>query len=243
MIYDTIIIGGGPAGLSAAIYAARFNLKAIVLYKDFGGLIVNSHWIENYPGFKGINGYDLMKKFEEHVKQFKVKMENEEVVNIKKIKSNFEIMTKKSKYITKTLIFATGTDRAKLNVPGEKEFNGKGVHYCASCDATFYKNKIVGVVGGSDAAAKEALLLAEYAKEVYMIYRREHIRSEPITCEQVRKNKKIKVISNTNVLEIKGKDKVEYVVLDKAIMEVKNLNWMLCLLKLVVFLVLNWQVN
>lgn len=215
MVYDVIIIGGGVAGYSAAIYAARFNLKTLVLAERLGGSLQDTHVVENYPGYRSISGYDLMKKFEEHVKDYKVEISEEEVVDVKKKKENFYIRTKKATYVTKTIIFATGIERRTANIRGEKRFKNKGVSYCAACDAPLFKGKIVAVVGGSDSAAKEALLLANYAKNVYIIYRKERIRAEPINLGRIKRKKKIKVINNTNVVEIGGDDYVTYITLDK----------------------------
>jgi len=214
VVYDTLIIGGGPAGLTAAIYASRFKLSAIVIAKDRGGLLQLVHKIENWPGEKSISGIDLMNKMIDHVKHFDVPVEDDEVVSIEK-PENFIVKTKQGKeYEAKTIIVATGTQRRKLGVPGEKEFFGRGVSYCATCDAPFFKDKNVGVVGGSDASAVEALMIAEHAKKVYIIYRKAEIRAEPITKEKIANTKNIEIITNTNVTEIKGDKMVTSVMFD-----------------------------
>lgn len=211
-MYDVIIIGGGPAGLAAAIYATRYEMKPLVLYKEAGGTLANAPHVDNYPGLPGLTGFEVMKKIEEHAKGFEVEMKNEEVTSIEK---GFKVKTKQgNEYEGKTVIIATGTERRKLNVPGEKEFLGKGVSYCATCDGPLYKDAVVGVVGGSDSAAKEALLLADYAKKVYIIYRKEKIRSEPATTKQVDANPKIEIINNSNVVEIFGEQMMKGVKLD-----------------------------
>lgn len=216
MKYDLIIIGSGPAGLSASIYASRYKINHLVIGKAPGGLMTEASKIENYPGFKSISGIELMKKFQEHAQSFGVKIEQDEVIKIEKENKSFKITTSQGKkYQTKTIILALGTERRKLNIPGEKKFLGKGVSYCAVCDAMFYKDKIVAVVGGSDAAAMSALLLSEQAKKVYLIYRKSKLRAEPIIVERTEKNPKIEIIYQTNIKEIKGKDKLEKVVLDK----------------------------
>ena len=191
-MYDIIIIGGGVSGIAAAIYSARFNLKTLILSQETGGLIQYTHLVENYPGYKSISGPQLADKFKEHVDDYKdlVDIKEEPAVDIEKKNSIFKVKTQKSSYEGKTILIATGTRRKELNAKGEKQFKNRGVSYCAVCDATFTKNKIVGVVGGSDSAAKEALLLSEYAKKVYIIYRKEKIRAEPIN--QKRIGKKIK---------------------------------------------------
>jgi len=215
MIYDLIIVGGGPAGLSAAIYAGRFRMKTIVLAREMGGTVVNTHLIENWPGFKSLSGVELMEKIGDHVKSVGVEIRQAEVMEIKRKDKNFLIKSDGGEFEAKTVLLATGTKHRKLNVPGEKEFYGRGVSYCAVCDAVFFKDKIVAVVGGSDSAAKEALLLSEYGKRVYIIYHREKIRAEPINAERVAANKKIEVINNTSVLEIRGDKFVQSVMLDK----------------------------
>ena len=158
VIYDTIVIGGGVAGYSTAIYAGRFNLKTLIIAKKYGGLLQHTHVVENYPGYRSISGYELVKKFEEHVKDYNVDLAEEEVISIEKKGIKFIIKTSKNKYIGKTIVFATGSERKRLNIKGEKKFFNHGLSYCALCDAPIYKNKIVGVIGGSDSAAKESLL-------------------------------------------------------------------------------------
>ncbi len=216
-MHDLIIIGGGPAGLSAAIYAARFKLDTLVIAKEVGGLIMTTNLIENWPGKKKTSGLALMKNIEEHAKSLGVPIITDEVISIKKLttlRNGFRVKAKQKNYECRALILATGTKRRKLNVPGEKKYYGRGVSYCATCDAPLFKDKVIGVVGGSDSAAKEALLSAEYAKKVYIIYRRERIRAEPIIAERVYKNKKIKIINNANVLKIKGNGLMNKVILD-----------------------------
>lgn len=214
-MYDVIIIGGGIAALSAALYAGRFQLKTLVLAEKLGGTIILTNDISNYPGFKKITGMDLFEKIKQHAQDYNIEILEKKATNVEKSKDFFKVSAKEKTYQTKTIIFATGTEWRKLNVPGEKEFENKGVHYCALCDGPLYKNKIIGVVGGSDSAAKEALLLAEYGKKVYIIYRKEKIRAEPINAKRIEKNKKIKIINNTNVKEIKGEKFVKSVIIDK----------------------------
>ncbi|MDP7506476.1 MAG: FAD-dependent oxidoreductase [Candidatus Woesearchaeota archaeon] len=222
--FDTIIIGTGCAGFGAAIYSGRFNLKTLILGKIMGGTINTTHSVENYPGFTQIGGMALANKLKEHAMEYDITLKEEKVIKIKKQDTLFHISTKEDNYLTKTIIFCTGTEVRKLNIPGEKEFTGKGVHYCALCDGYFYKNKIVGVVGGSDSAAKEALLLSQYAKKVYIIYRKEKIRAEPINYKKVIENKKIEIITNTNILEIKGDKFVNQIIFDKPYKRKKEFN-------------------
>jgi thioredoxin reductase len=159
--YDVLIIGGGPAGLSAAIYAARYNLKAVVLSKNMGGLAATAHKICNFPTHHDIKGFELMQRFTEHVKNLGVKIIFEEVKTITGKDNNFSVKTNKNTYKTKKIIIGAGTQRKRLDVPGEGKLSGRGVSYCATCDAPFYKNKKVIVVGGGDAALTAALLLVK----------------------------------------------------------------------------------
>ncbi len=216
-LYDILIIGGGCAGLPAAMYAGRFGLKTLVLAEQPGGTIILTDVVENYPGFIRLTGLELAQKLQEHAESYKdVTIKAERVVDVAKKGEHYWVKTQEYEYETKTIIFSTGTEWKKLNVPGEKELANKGVHYCALCDGAFYKNKILGVVGGSDSAAKEALLLTQWAQKVYIIYRGDQIHPEPINMERVLANKKIEIINNTNITEIKGEQKVTSVIFDKA---------------------------
>ncbi len=215
MIYDLAIIGGGPAGLSAAIYAARFRMKFVVLAGNMGGTLVNTHLIENWPGEKSLSGAALMDKMREHAESLGALIKMASVSKISKKGDAFAISTDSGDFEAASIILATGTKHRKLGVPGEDKFHGRGVSYCAVCDAAFFRNKTVAVIGGSDSAAKEALLLSEFAQKAYLIYRKEKIRAEPINAERVAKNKKIEVITKTNVVEIKGDKFVTKAVLDK----------------------------
>jgi thioredoxin reductase (NADPH) len=190
-------------------------MKTIVLARELGGTVVNTHLIENWPGFKRLSGAELMEKIGDHVRNVGVEIKQAEVKGIKKKGKDFMIKSDEGDFEARAVLLATGTKHRKLGVPGEEEFYGRGVSYCAVCDAAFFKDKVLAVVGGSDSAAKEALLLSDYGKKVHIIYRREKIRAEPINAERVEANKKIEVINNTNVLEIKGDKFVQSVMLDK----------------------------
>jgi thioredoxin reductase (NADPH) len=203
-IWDLIIIGGGPGGLGAAIYAARFKMKTLVLAKHLGGTVAFTHIIENYPGLGSVSGMEFVDAFVKHAQMYKIPIKDEEVLDVSKKGDLFSVKTHHGTYVGRSLLFATGTEHKKLGVPGETKFVSKGVSYCAVCDGPLFKDKVVGVVGGSDSAAKEALFLARYAKKVYIIYRREKIRAEPVTTTQVEKEKKIEIIPNAIVTEIKG---------------------------------------
>ncbi len=215
-IYDVVIIGGGVSGFGAAIYAGRFFMKVAVITEKPGGTVALTDNVENYPGFKQVTGLELVNKIEDHMKSYNVKTVEGRVKEIRRCgKHCFRIVVNKKYLTTKTIIFATGTEVQKLNVKGEEEYKGLGVHYCALCDGPLYKDKVIAVVGGSDSAAKEALFLTEYAKKVYIIYRGEKIRPEPINFKRVYKNKKIEVITKTEVKEIKGNGSVSSLVLSR----------------------------
>ncbi|MFH0837141.1 MAG: FAD-dependent oxidoreductase [Candidatus Aenigmatarchaeota archaeon] len=220
-MYDIIIIGAGISGYAGAVYAGRLKLKTLVIGKERGGALVTTDVIENYPGFKSITGAELAAKVREHAMEYKdsVKFIDDTVTKIDRKNSVFTIHTEsKKEYKALTVLYATGTSHRKLNVPGEKEFFAKGVHTCALCDGTFYKDKIVAVIGGSDSAAKEAILLTQWAKKVYIIYRKEKIRAEPANSERVDekvKEGKIEIITNTNIKEIIGERFVKKIVLDR----------------------------
>lgn len=228
--FDVIIVGAGGVGLAAAMYSARLGLKTLVLGASYGselpigGVITTTNVVENYPGFIRLTGQELAKKIEEHARSYKlVTIKEEKVLDIKKEKESFIVKTEKSEYKSLTIIFATGTKWKKLDVPGSKKFENKGVNYCALCDGPLFKNKIVSLVGGSDSATKDALVLAESAKKVYIIYRGEQIHPEPINMERIKKNKKIEIINNTNITEIRGDKFVEEIILDKSYKGKKSL--------------------
>jgi thioredoxin reductase (NADPH) len=204
--YDLLIIGSGITGYSAAIYAARFKMNTIVIGELPGGLITTTHLVENWPGIISISGLELAENLKKHAEANGVPIINDKVIDIKqKTDSTFQVKTSNGQeFSTKTILFATGTTRRKLGIKGEKEFENKGVSYCAVCDGALFKNKTVAVIGGSDSAAKESLYLAEHASKVYIIYRGEKIRAEPINYERVTQNKKIEIITKKNVIEIYG---------------------------------------
>lgn len=217
-IYDFLSLGMGSAGMAGAVYAARFNLRTCVIGLETGGLLNEASRVENYPGFVSIPGIDLMFKFREHVESLGVTLVEDEITGVNRKDNVFETTTRSNGIIkSRTILFALGSTRRKLNVPGEKELVGKGVAYCATCDAPFFRGKTVGVVGGGDAAAQAALLLAEYAKKVYIIYRREQIRAEPIYRSRLGKCANVEIIPNANVLEILGTKVIEKVILDREV--------------------------
>ncbi len=211
--FDVVILGGGPAGFSAAIYAARGAVStAIVDVNMLGGQPSNYLELENYPGFQLVGGYDLMEKFEEHADKFGVKkfpMQEIEKVDLAQKK----IYTKEYEFSAKSIIIATGAQPQKLGVLGEKEFVGRGVSYCAVCDGAFYKDKAVAVVGGGNSAIEEAIYLTKFAKKVYVIHRRDKLRADKIIQERAFKNQKIEFIWNSIVFEIQGENIVKSILL------------------------------
>ncbi len=213
--FDLIIVGAGPAGYTAAIYATRYKMKTLILAETFGGLAADASVVENYPGLIGLSGFELMEKFRDHAVKLGTLIKQASVVKIEKKDKRFDVTTSNGDIFTaKTIILALGTRRRHLNIPGEDKFSGKGVSYCATCDAAFYKGKIVSVVGGSDSAAQAALLLSRYASKVYILYRRDKLRAEPSYVSQIEQNERIEVIHNVNVTELKGMEHLETVVLD-----------------------------
>jgi thioredoxin reductase (NADPH) len=205
------IIGAGPAGCSAAIYAVRSGIKAIIFDKGFGGgLAAISPNIENYAGFESISGIDLTEKMKKHTTKYTKINFNEEVKKITKINDKFIIETEKKKYTTKAVILCTGTVYRKLNIKGEKELAGKGVTYCAVCDGYFFKDKEVAVIGGGNTALVEAVFLKQIGcKKVYLIHRRDQLRAEKAYQEDAIK-KGVEIIYETHVKGIYGNEKVEY---------------------------------
>jgi len=229
--YDFLIIGAGGTGLASAMYAARLGLRTLVLGTSYGselpigGVITTTNLIENFPGFKKTTGLELTKKLEEQTRSYKlVTIKEEEALKVEKKKDCFFVKTNKETYQTKVILFATGTKWRKLNVLGSLKFERKGVNYCALCDAPLFRNKIVAVVGSGDSAVKEALLLTEYAKRVYLIVRGDKVHPEPINLERLKKNKKIVVITKTNITEIKGKNVLSSIVLDEPYESKKEIN-------------------
>lgn len=205
-MYDLIIIGAGPGGLSAGLYASRMGLTTLILEKlSPGGQIVKSSEIENYPGICEVkNGMEFMECWPKQTTKFGAKIVLEEVIEIKKEKE-FIIKTNKNIYTSKAVILATGATPKKAGFKNEEEYIGKGVSYCAVCDGYFYKNMKVAVVGGGDSALEEALYLSEIAKKVYLIHRRDKFKASPITINRVLNAKNIEILYNTNILEVKGK--------------------------------------
>jgi thioredoxin reductase (NADPH) len=214
MTIELAIIGGGPAGYSAAIYAKRAGIKPIIFEKNGGGgMALFSPNIENYAGFESISGLDLMEKMRLHANKYCEIKTYELVKKIIKNNSDFIIETNKQKYNAKAVIICTGTEYKKLKIEGENELQGKGVSYCATCDGFFFKNKKVGVVGGGNSALIESIYLKQIGcKEVIIIHRRDQLRAEK-AYEDEAKSKKVKFLLNKEVTKINGQDKIESVTL------------------------------
>ena len=204
--FDTVILGGGPAGFAAGMYASRGAVStAIIDVNMLGGQPSNYLELENYPGFSAIGGFELMEKFEEHADKFGVeKYPMQEIESIDLVSNPKVIKTSEAEFRAKTVIIATGAKPMKLGVPGEAEFIGRGVSYCAVCDGAFYKDKIVAVVGGGNSAVEEAMYLTKFASKVYLIHRRNELRADKIVQERAFKNEKLEFVWDSVVREVKG---------------------------------------
>lgn len=225
--YDLVIIGGGPAGLSAAIYGARGNAKtAIVDINMLGGQPTNYLEVENYPGFKIMGGFELMEQFEEHADKFNVeKHPMEEIVSVELKEENSKIKTLNKEFTAKTVVIATGAGPKKLGIKGEAEFLSRGVSYCAVCDGAFFRDKVVTVVGGGNAAIEEAGYLTKFAKKVYVVHRRDELRADKIVQERAFANEKIEFIWNAVPVEIVGETMVQKLVIkDTKTDEIKTID-------------------
>ena len=215
-MYDLVIIGSGPAGLAAAIYAKRACLNLLLLEKEpmGGGQIIYTEQVDNYPGLPGINGFELAQKLEQHAREISVPSQSAEVVRVEKEGDNWKIILDSgAEILTQTVLLATGASHRKLGVPGEAELTGAGVSYCATCDGAFFRDKTAAVVGGGDVALEDALYLAKGCKQVYLIHRRQELRAAKVLQEQVMAEGKITFIPDTVITEIKGNGKVEKAVL------------------------------
>lgn len=228
-IYPLIIVGAGPAGLAASIYASRYGVEHIIVGKLLGGLITETHIIDNYPGIEDVSGFEFSQKLAHHAQKYGAEIMSRKAKNIKKADGGFELEVEGGESAgrrikSQTVLLAAGTKHRKLNIKGEEEFLGKGVSYCATCDGFFYKNKTVAVVGGSDSAAGAAVYLAGIAEKVYLIYRKDKLRAEPYWINLIEKNPKIEVIYNTNILEVSGAEKLQKIELDKTYKNAETIN-------------------
>ncbi|MFP4698278.1 MAG: thioredoxin-disulfide reductase [Eubacteriales bacterium] len=210
-LYDLIIIGSGPAGLTAAIYAERAMLKTILLEKNAmsGGQVVNTYEVDNYPALPGINGFDLSMKIREHAEKLGATIVSEKVKSLDLTGKLKKVVTKDNVYESKTIIISTGADWRKLGIEGEEKYSGLGVSYCATCDGAFFKNKTVAVVGGGDVAVEDAIFLSRLCKKVYLIHRRDKLRAVRVLQEKVFNIDNIELVWDTVVNKIDGNDSVE----------------------------------
>jgi len=205
MIYDLIIIGGGPGGITAGIYAARQRLNTLLIAKEFGGQITKkSVDIENYPGFEKISGAELIQKFEKHLRGQEIEIIGGEVRKLEKNNTVFSVLTTNGKYEAKSVIIASGADPRPLEVPGEKEFIGKGVSYCPLCDGPVFKDKVVAVAGGGNAGFEVAFFLANYVKKIYILEYGPKIKAYAANQELINATKKAEIITNAAIEKIEG---------------------------------------
>ncbi|MBQ2576269.1 MAG: thioredoxin-disulfide reductase [Lachnospiraceae bacterium] len=212
MIYDTVIVGNGPAGLTAAIYAQRAGLNTLVIAESpvDGGQIATTYEVDNYPGMKGIGGMELGMKFREHADQLETRFLEDRLVEIRDEGDHKTLILDQGEAVeTKTVVLALGANHRDLGVPGEKELVGAGVSYCATCDGAFYRKKIAAVVGGGDVALEDALFLSRFAEKVYLIHRRDAFRGAKVLVDQVLAKENIEVIYDTVVEKVCGNIKVE----------------------------------
>jgi alkyl hydroperoxide reductase subunit F len=211
MLYDLIIIGGGPAGITAGVYAVRKKIKTLIIAKDFFGQIAKTQRVDNWPGDLGISGIDLMKKMESHLKSLTSEiLVGDAVVSIEKGKNNFLIKTQKGQELEgRAVIVATGRREKKLGVRGEQELIGRGVSYCTICDAPFFQGKRVVVIGGGNSALGSAIDLVKYASEVFILFNGPTMAADECLQELIKDQPKIKVLLRKNIIAINGKDRVE----------------------------------
>lgn len=223
-MYDVVIIGSGPAGLSASIYAKRAGLKAVTLEQNpmSGGQVLNTYEVDNYPGLSGINGFDLGMKFREHADKLGCEFQEASVqavmksgaaeikaASLEKEAEGFVVVTDQGEIHTKTVLAAMGATHAKLNIPGEEELAGMGVSYCATCDGAFFRGKVTAVIGGGDVAVEDAIFLARGCKKVYLIHRRDELRAADVLQKEVMSLPNVEILWDTVAEQIEGEDMVE----------------------------------
>lgn len=233
-MYDLIIIGSGPAGLSAAVYAKRAGLNMIIIEKNpvSGGQIIDTYEVDNYLGIPGVNGFDLAMKFREHADKLGSEFVDGTVTGIECVSEGsdtkapvYKVKTDNGDYETHTVILATGAHHSKLGVPGEEEYIGKGVSYCATCDGAFYKGKVTAVNGGGDVAVEDAIFLSRFCSKVYLIHRRDELRATKILQDELFGLENVEVIWDSVIKEIKGEDKVTHLKVENVkSKEVSDLN-------------------
>ena len=210
-IYDLIIIGSGPAGLAAAVYAQRARLDALVIEKEMmsGGQVLTTYEVDNYPGLPGINGFDLGMKFREHADRLGARFAEDQVLQVEKTEEGFLVKGEKETYRTCTVLIATGAAHRKLGVPGEERLAGMGVSYCATCDGAFFRDKVTAVAGGGDVALEDAIFLSRICRKVYLIHRRDELRGAKSLQEAVMALDNVEILWDTVIEEIQGDGQVE----------------------------------
>lgn len=216
-LFDVAIIGAGPAGLAASVYASRYKLSNAIFGHELGGYVSTTHLVEDYLGYQSVTGMDLAKDFVEHAKKFGADIIAEKVTKISRDKETFTLETwSGDHYAARAILLAVGTEHNKLGVPGEGKFEGRGVSYCVTCDAAFFKDKPVAIVGGGDSALKGALHLTEFASQVYVVHRRSEFRAEPTWVDRVKERQNVTFLMENAVTEVLGEQKVTGVKLTKA---------------------------
>lgn len=224
-MYDIIIIGAGPAGLTASIYGKRNNKKVLVLEESaYGGQIINTLDIENYPTQAHISGFDFATRLYNQAKDLGAEIKFEKVSEIKNLKNHKEVVTSKNTYQAKTIIIATGAKNKKLGIKREDELIGKGVSYCASCDGAFFKKKDVAVVGGGNTAVEDALYLSNIANKVYIILRRDTFSAEEKNTKDLKSKKNVEIIINSNVIALNGDKRLESIDIENKDKKITNIN-------------------
>ncbi len=211
-IYDVVIIGAGPAGLSAAVYAERAKLKALLLEKEYmgGGQIVTTTEVDNYLGLPGMNGFDLAMKFREHAVSMGAEFAEGKVQSLARQEEDWCVKTEDKEYLTKCVIIATGASHRMLGIPGEERLRGNGVSYCATCDGAFFRDRTVAVIGGGDVAVGDAIFLSRLCKKVYLIHRRDSLRAAKVLADRVLENEKVEVLWNMVPESIEGEEQVSH---------------------------------
>ena len=211
-MYDIIIVGAGPAGLTAALYALRANKKVLVFEaKSYGGQILNAATVENYPGIEKVTGYEFATNLYNQVKKLGCEIKYE---TVERVTEDKHVITSEGEYDAKAIIIATGVTNRKLNIDGEEDFVGKGVSYCASCDGNFYKGKVVAVNGGGNTALEDAIYLADIVDKLYLIHRRDEFRGEDKLVKDLKKKENVEFVLNSTIKSINGKSKVDSITVE-----------------------------